>query len=70
MLLYVRGEGGVEKKRVVKVIKLKFALLDRQEELIITAPTGAAVSNIGGSTVHAAMSIETPERKTPALSNA
>lgn len=69
MLLYVRGEGGTGKTRVVKAIELGFSLLDRREELIITAPTEAAASNIGGSTVHAAMSIETPGRRTPTLSN-
>lgn len=70
MLLYVRGEGGIGKTRVVKAIELGFALLNRREELIITAPTEAAASNIGSSTIHIAMSIDTPGQKTSALSNA
>ena len=62
MLLYIRGAGGVGKSRVIKAIEMGFLLLQRKEELLIAAPTGAAASGIGGSTVHAAMGIKIPGR--------
>ena len=67
MLFYVRGAGGVGKNRVIKAIEMGFSLLQRREELIITAPTGAAASGIGGSTVHAAMGIKIPGKKSAML---
>lgn len=57
MLLYVRGEGGVGKSRVIKIIKIRFSLLYQKPELVITALTGAAATNIGGATIHAALDI-------------
>lgn len=70
ILLYMYGEGGTRKIQVVKAIELRFALLDHQEELIITAPTRAVISNIGASTIHTIMSINIPVWKPSALSNA
>ena len=58
LLLYVRGEGGVGKSRVIKAIYLGFSFLKRQTELLIAAPTGAAAANIGGATIHEALSID------------
>ncbi len=40
LLLYVPREGGVSKNRVIKVLEMRFALLDRCKELVIFAPTG------------------------------
>lgn len=57
MLLYVRGEGDVGKSRVIKTIKIRFSLLCRRPELVITALTGAAATNIGGATIYAALDI-------------
>lgn len=48
LLLYVRGEGGVGKSRVVKAIYLGFSFLKRRTELLIATRTGAAAANIGG----------------------
>ncbi len=58
LLLYVRGEGGVGKSRVVKAIHLRFSFLKRRKELLIAAPTGVAAANIGGATIHGALSIQ------------
>lgn len=58
LLLYVQGEGGVGKSRIVKAIHLGFSFLKRQTELLIAAPTGAAAANIGGATIHGALSID------------
>ena len=58
LLLYVRGERGVGKSRVVKAIHMRFMFLERQSELLLAAPTGAAAANISGATVHGALSID------------
>ena len=58
LLLYVRGEGGVGKSRVVKALHMEFMFLERQPELLLAAPTDAAAANISGATVHGALSID------------
>lgn len=58
LLLYIRGEGGVGKSRIVKTIHLGFSFLKRQENLLVAAPTGAAAANIGGATIHGALNID------------
>ncbi len=58
LLLYVRGEGGVRKSKIVKAIHLRFSFLKRRKELLIAAPTRAAAANIGGATIHGALSID------------
>ncbi len=58
LLLYVRGEGGVGKSRIVKAIHLGFSFLKRRKELLIAAPTGAAAANIGSTTIHGSLSID------------
>ncbi len=52
LLLYIRGEGGVGKSRVVKEIELGFSLFSRRADLVLIVPTGATASNIEGSAVH------------------
>ncbi len=58
LLLYIRREGGVRKSRIVKAIHLGFSFLKSQKELLIAALTGAAIANIGGATIHEALSID------------
>ncbi len=58
LLLYVRGERGVGKNRIVKVIHLGLSFLKKRKELLIVAPTGAAAAHIGGATIHGALSID------------
>ncbi len=57
LLLYIRGEGGVCKSRVVKGIEQGFSLLSRRADLVLAAPTGAATSNIEGNIVHTCLGI-------------
>lgn len=57
LLLYIRGEGGVGKSRVVMAIEIGFSLLSRKDQLVLAAPTGAAANNIGGSTIHTCLGI-------------
>ncbi len=62
LLLYIRGEGGVGKSRVVHAIELGCNLLLRDSDLVITAPTDAAADNIGGSTIHTSLAISIRNR--------
>ena len=57
ILYYVRGEGGMGKSRVIQALQQRYSLLQRSHELAIIAPTGAAVNNIGRSTLHTALDI-------------
>ena len=59
LLLYVRGEGGVGKSRVVQALELGFTLLGRWKVLVISTPTGCAADGIGESTIHTALGINT-----------
>lgn len=63
LLIYIRGEEGVRKSRVVKAIEKGFTLLSRRNELIISAPTGSAANSIGGSTIHTALGVNNRVRK-------
>ena len=67
MLLAVAGEGGVGKTRVIKAVELGFELLQRKDEVILLAPTGAAAYNIGGRTIHTALSINMCDRARPSV---
>ncbi len=71
LLLYICGEGGVGKSRVVYVIELGCTFLSRDSNMVITAPTGAAADNIGGSTIHTsfAIGVRNRNRKSNAISN-
>lgn len=57
-LLYIRKKGGVGKSRVIKAIYLRFNFLKRQSELLIIAPTNAAMANIRDATIHKTLSID------------
>lgn len=63
MLFYVREAGRVRKSCVIKAIKTRFFLLQQREKLLIMAPTKAVASEIGGSTVHAAIGIKILRKK-------
>ncbi|CZR69862.1 uncharacterized protein PAC_19762 [Phialocephala subalpina] len=56
-LLYLRGVGGVEKTYLVKAFLFGVSIIERQEDVLLTASTGAAAANIGGSTYHSALSL-------------
>lgn len=58
LLLYVRGEGGVRKSRVVKTIHIGFMFLERQSELLLRVAAGTAIANMSKATVHGALSID------------
>ena len=57
------GEGGTGKSRLIDAVRAWFKFCRREQELVITATTGAAASKINGSTAHSATGIPF-ERKT------
>lgn len=52
LMLYVGGIGGTGKSYVIECIVLLFERLGRSNELLLSAPTGAAAVVIGGQTLH------------------
>ena len=64
---YIGGTGGTGKTLLIKAFLFGLAILDRLDEILLTAPTGTAASHIGGSTIHAALgvsSFENPRQPT------
>jgi len=52
LLLYVGGEAGTGKSRIIKAVMIALSLLQRDAEIVLTAPTGSAADNIDGNTYH------------------
>ncbi|TFK77671.1 hypothetical protein K466DRAFT_442517, partial [Polyporus arcularius HHB13444] len=50
--MYIGGVGGTGKSHVVKAILRLFVLLGRRNQILVSAPTGAAAILIGGYTIH------------------
>lgn len=57
-LLYLRIEGGVGKNRVIKGIHVRFMFLERQQKLLLAAPTATAAANISGAKVYDELSFD------------
>lgn len=56
-LIYIKSEGGVRKSRVVKTIKMRFTLLNRKKELVISTPTSSATNSIARNIVHITLGV-------------
>src|SRR5207248_711707 len=52
LLLYLGGEGGTGKSRVIAAIERLMELMGLKHKIQLAGSTGAAADNIGGSTVH------------------
>lgn len=63
LLLYVKGEGGVEKSCIIYALKMGFTLLNRRNGLMILALIRCATEGRGGSTVYITLSISTHKAK-------
>lgn len=50
LLIYIKGEEGIRKSRVIKVIKMDFIILSRRKDLVISMPIDSAANSIGRST--------------------
>lgn len=63
MLIYIRGEEGVGKSKVVNIIEMDFSLLSRRKEFVISLPTGSIANDIDGGTLHTTLGINTGAEK-------
>ncbi len=63
--MYVGGVGGTGKSYVVQAILRLFTLLGRRNEILVSAPTGAAAVLIGGYTIHSLLLL--PNEENPDL---
>lgn len=64
LLIYIKGKDRVRKSRVIKAMEMGFALLERKNELGISAPTSSATNENSGSTVDIAIGVNTRVEKT------
>lgn len=56
-LLYIGGVGGSGKTHLIKSFMFGLSIIQKRDEVLLTASTGAAAANIGGATYHSALSI-------------
>jgi PIF1-like helicase len=56
-LLYLKGVGGVGKTYLIKAFLFSLSIVERQEDVLLTASTRAAAANIAGSTYHSALAL-------------
>lgn len=57
MFFYICSEGRVRKNRVIHAIELRYTLLSRDLDLVITALIGVTVDNIGINIIHTSLAI-------------
>jgi ATP-dependent exoDNAse (exonuclease V) alpha subunit len=56
-LLFVTGEGGTDKSRIIEAVRLGMKLLERDQEVLVIAPTGNAAKHVQGSTIHTGLDV-------------
>lgn len=54
-LLYLGGIGGVGKTHLIKALMFGLSIIQKHDDVLLTASTGAAAANIGGATYHSAL---------------
>jgi AAA domain-containing protein len=71
LLICIATEGGSGRYQLIKAIVMAMKLLNREHEMMLLAPTGAAAHNIGGNTIHNAlgMSNASERKRTQSLWN-
>jgi hypothetical protein len=57
-LVYVAGAGGTGKTLMIKAFLFGMDILERANEVLLMAPTGAAAAHIGGATLHGAIGLK------------
>jgi Helitron helicase-like domain at N-terminus/PIF1-like helicase len=62
-LLYVGGEGGTGKSRIIDAVRLGMGLLGRDREVFVAAYTGNAAKNVEGSTIHTGFNLAVRKKK-------
>ena len=61
--LYVTGEGGTSKSRIVDSVKLGMKLLERDREVLVLALTGDVANHVQGSTIHTGLDVAVGSRR-------
>lgn len=56
-LLYLGGVGGVGKTHLIKAFIFGLSIMRKEDDVLLTASTGVAASNVGGATYHSALGI-------------
>ena len=56
-LLYLGGVGGVGKTYLIKAFIFGLSIMRKEDDVLLTASTSAAASNVGGATYHSALGI-------------
>jgi hypothetical protein len=56
-LLYLGGVGGVGKTHLIKAFIFGLTIMHKEDNVLLTASTGAAASNVGGATYHSALGL-------------
>jgi hypothetical protein len=54
-LLYLGGIGGVGKTHLIKALMFGLSIIQKHDDVLLTASTGAAAANISGATYHSAL---------------
>lgn len=62
-MLYIKGEGGVGKSHMIYVLKMRFALLDKRNELIFLISIEYMAEDIRESIIYITLSINTCKAK-------
>lgn len=57
LLMYVGGEGGTGKTRVIQAITELAKRLNVADSMVLCAPTGTAANNINGQTIHSVLNL-------------
>lgn len=57
LLVYIRGEGGIGKSRVVNAIQIDYFLYSKRREFVISASTNSAANSIGKSIVYTTLKV-------------
>ncbi|KAH6701353.1 hypothetical protein BKA61DRAFT_495472, partial [Leptodontidium sp. MPI-SDFR-AT-0119] len=65
-LLYLGGVGGVGKTYLIKAFLLGLSVIEKREDVLLTASTRATTANIGGSTYHSALTLYSNQPVRPA----
>lgn len=62
LLMYVGGEGGTGKTRVIQAITELAKRLEVVDSMVLCAPTGTAANNINGQTIHSVLNLSFSSR--------
>lgn len=56
-LLYLGGVGGVGKTHLIKAFIFGLSIIREEDDILLTASTGTAISNIDGATYYSALGL-------------